>query len=439
MRIETDIAVIGSGAAGATLAKALAEAGRSVVVLERGTDAQWPVGRLASLFTLYDHTGMPPFFPTTREGSFVLRGLCTGGCTTVFGGNAFLPPPWLKSDYGLDLDAEVREAVHETGVGVPPKEYFDQWNTAVRFTRAAGDLGLPVVPQMKFLHPGKCPPSCDDCAMGCRRGARWSARAFLKAAVRRGATVLARTEAIEVVTSGGAVAGVRALGPRGPVDVYADKVVCSAGGIGTAVLLQRSGIGEAGRGLSVDPSGGVCGMTGESWKPGGTFAAAYEEAMDSEGFMIASAGAGIVSAIRLALAPLDTLRHPGRFRKALALFVKIADSSSGRVYEDGTVSKPFTREDEARMNRGLELAKKILVRAGCDPGSFISTPIHRTVASHHCGTAALDRVVDRNLETGIKKLFVCDTSILPRAPGRPPTLTAVALGKWLARRLAPAS
>jgi choline dehydrogenase-like flavoprotein len=435
VRIETDIVVVGSGAAGATLAKELAEKGRDVTLVERGGDSTWPLGRMISLVTLYDHTWTPPFFPRTREGAYVLRGICTGGCTTIFGGNASRPPPWLRSDYGIDLTGETQEAIKEIGISIPPKEYFDRWTAAQRFKEAAGEEGLKVVPQMKFLYPGKCPPECDHCAFGCERGARWSAREFIRKASGGGARVLVRTEVREVIIEGRRAAGVRAHGPDGPVDIHADKVVCAAGGIGTPVILQRSGLAEAGRGLSVDPSGGICGITREAWQNGGTFAAAYEEAMESEGFMISNAGAGTLPLIRLALAPLSTMLHPGRFRKVLALFVKISDSSGGRVFEDGTISKPFDREDEQKMSRGIELSKKILVRAGCDPGSFISIPIARSIASHHCGTAAIDRVVDRNLETRVEKLYVCDTSVLPRSPGRPPTLTAIALGKWLAKRL----
>ena len=112
-------------------------------------------------------------------------------------------------------------------------------------------------------------------------------------------------------------------------------------------------------------------------------------------------------------------------------FVKIGDSGEGCVFEDGTVSKSLSAEDKMKRDKGIELAKKVLLNAGCDPNTtFVTEP----VGSHYCGTAALDKVVDRNLETRYRNLYVCDTSILPRSPGRPPALTAIALGKWLAVR-----
>ena len=39
---------------------------------------------------------------------------------------------------------------------------------------------------------------------------------------------------------------------------------------------------------------------------------------------------------------------------------------------------------------------------------------------------------DSNSETEIKGLFVCDASVLPISPGKPPILTILALSKRLA-------
>jgi len=431
-KIVTDIVVVGSGAAGATLAKELAQTGRVVTLVEKGKDSTWPVGKIFSLMTLYDHSLMPPFIPKAKEGSYLVRGICTGGCTTIFGGNAYLPPPWLEKEYDIDLTNEAQEAIEEIGIGVPPKEYYDAWRQAERFKEAAGEVGISVVPQLKFIYPGKCPPSCDHCPFGCEKGARWSAREFVKKAADNGAKVLVQTDVREVIIDGNHAVGVKAKGAKGPVDIYANKVVLAAGGIGTPIILQRSGIGEAGDGLTVDPSWGVYGITKESWESGGTFASSCEETVESEGFMISNVGASVASFVRLSTAPLKALLHPRQFKKVFGTFVKISDSGQGRVYENGTISKPFNKEDEEKMNKGIELAKKILIKGGCDPNSFF---ISKPFGSHYCGTAAIDRVVDRNLETRVEKLYVCDTSILPRSPGRPPALTAIALGKWFAKRL----
>jgi choline dehydrogenase-like flavoprotein len=47
----------------------------------------------------------------------------------------------------------------------------------------------------------------------------------------------------------------------------------------------------------------------------------------------------------------------------------------------------------------------------------------------------IGKLVDTSLESPIKNLYCCDTSILPEAGGIPPTMTIVVLGKRLARHL----
>ncbi len=44
-------------------------------------------------------------------------------------------------------------------------------------------------------------------------------------------------------------------------------------------------------------------------------------------------------------------------------------------------------------------------------------------------------MLDDNLETKVKNLYCCDTSVFPEAPGIPPAMTIVVLAKRLAKRL----
>jgi choline dehydrogenase-like flavoprotein len=54
---------------------------------------------------------------------------------------------------------------------------------------------------------------------------------------------------------------------------------------------------------------------------------------------------------------------------------------------------------------------------------------------HPSGSVKVGQLVDTNLETSVKNLYCCDTSVFPEAPGRPPALTVVVLAKRLAKRL----
>jgi choline dehydrogenase-like flavoprotein len=56
--------------------------------------------------------------------------------------------------------------------------------------------------------------------------------------------------------------------------------------------------------------------------------------------------------------------------------------------------------------------------------------------AHPGGTASIGKVVDKDLQTKVDNLFVCDASVFPTSPGLPPILTIVALAKRLAKTLA---
>jgi choline dehydrogenase-like flavoprotein len=72
------------------------------------------------------------------------------------------------------------------------------------------------------------------------------------------------------------------------------------------------------------------------------------------------------------------------------------------------------------------------LKAGCDPDD-----IHHSsfVMGHPSGTVRVGQLLDTNLETKVKNLYCCDTSVFPEAPGMPPALTIVVLAKRLAQRL----
>ena len=105
----------------------------------------------------------------------------------------------------------------------------------------------------------------------------------------------------------------------------------------------------------------------------------------------------------------------------IGIMIKIADESAGYVYSDGTVDKSVTQRDSKRLQEGTNIAKEILVS--------------KPQGAHPGGTAAIGKVVSKDLQTDVKNLFVCDASVLPTAPGLPPILTIVALAKWLTKKL----
>ena len=114
------------------------------------------------------------------------------------------------------------------------------------------------------------------------------------------------------------------------------------------------------------------------------------------------------------------------------MMIKIKDDSIGSVSINGHIKKTMTFNDLGKLNKGIPIAKEILVKAGIDH-RYIK--IRGPGGAHPGGTAAIGEVVDSNLETEIKNLFVSDASVLPTAPGLPPILTIIALSKRLAKSL----
>jgi choline dehydrogenase-like flavoprotein len=127
---------------------------------------------------------------------------------------------------------------------------------------------------------------------------------------------------------------------------------------------------------------------------------------------------------------LSVARFP---KKGLVgLMVKIKDDSTGEVREDGSITKPITYEDKQKLKYGTELAKDILRGIGIKNRNISLSKIQ---GAHPIGTAAIGDVVNSSFETKIKNLYVCDASILPKAPGLPPKWTIMALAKKLSKQL----
>jgi choline dehydrogenase-like flavoprotein len=113
--------------------------------------------------------------------------------------------------------------------------------------------------------------------------------------------------------------------------------------------------------------------------------------------------------------------------------VKIRDLPGGGIGPHW-VDKTLQAADRERFRRGTSLARRILSQAGArhvfQSWHFAAHP-GSALAVGGTGQAA----VDSDLRTSTPGLYVCDASVLPAPWGLPPTLTLLALGKRLGRRL----
>jgi choline dehydrogenase-like flavoprotein len=122
-----------------------------------------------------------------------------------------------------------------------------------------------------------------------------------------------------------------------------------------------------------------------------------------------------------------------RWKNILGVMIKLKDEISGGVFPDGRISKPLTPRDRERLEAARRVCERILLEAGAERSTLFMTPLRGT---HPSGTVRIDTLVDRNLQSEVKGLYVCDASVFPEALDRPTVLTIIGLGKRLAKHLA---
>lgn len=432
IQFETDVVVVGTGPGGATVGRELAKAGRKVIFLDRGPHPG-KLGNSVAVAKYIDRAGLV----YSEEGLNVVRGLVTGGSTLVFTATACRPPAWLKEKYNVDLEYEVNEAEEELKLAALPEKLLGPSN--MRLISSANELGYDWEPFKKFIDPEKCVPGCSDCILGCKHDAKWNAGKYVAEAVEQhGAVLMNKINIREVITENGKAVGVRGQNAsKTPVEVRATVVIISSGGMGTPVILQRSGLQEAGQGFFCDPLRMVYGVPRD--KGVGTASApqmsvgTYEH-HDKDGYILSP-----IIEPKLLFAASVGLRDPRALPKCrhyssvLGIMVKIRDDMGGRINLDGSFSKPLSYDDRLKLDKGTRVAETILENAGCDVNDIFYS-IDR--GAHPGGTACIGRIVDENLQTELENLYVCDASVIPEPWGLPPVLTCIGLGKRLAKHIA---
>jgi choline dehydrogenase-like flavoprotein len=428
---ETDVAVVGSGPGGATVARQLARAGQRVMLLEMGRDYRRDIYYGSHLGALIYGDKHSLLF--SEEGLNIVRPIMTGGATNMYCGCAAVPPKWLKERYGVDLGDYAQETIRELSIAPLPKDL--QGSASRRVMEAGQDLGCDWQPLDKFMAPSRaCHFDCGaKCMLGCRCGAKWTANEYMDEAVAAGCTLLTRARVDEVIIEGGQVGGVRGkLRGREPFEVRAKVVVVSAGGIGTPIILEKSGFAEAGRGMAMDPTVMVYGVSKE---PGTAFeppmTVGYKD--DEHGYMLST----LIDPWML-YPIMATLKGPRYFlgwrnyHHMVGVMIKVTDEVSGIVSVEGRISKALTARDRERLHHATVVSRQILVKAGCDPDSIY---VSRLRGTHPSATVRFGEMVDGNLQTTVKNLYVCDASVFPEALGLPTVLTIISFAKRLSDHL----
>lgn len=417
-----DFIIVGSGAGGATLAKELSGKNKSVLVIEKGIREK-TIGSFLDCARYFDVSKlkMPK---KSKEGIILWRSLMAGGSTEVSCGNGVRCLEKELSGLGVDIQEELTEAEKETGT--VPFNIKRLSSASKKLKEVANKSGYKFVAMPKFIASKKC-RSCGKCEYGCRYGAKWTALKFLDEAIANGVDVVYGHEVESVTTQNGAVTGVKIKGMN---PILADTVILSAGGFATPILLQHSGLNNAGQKLFMDLFVNTCGIAqGLSQTKEPVMSLVSYDFHDSDGFILSP----YIHQYRLVRFLESGMKGLMISADGLTgLMAKTKDDSNGRIFPDGSFSKILTDADKRRLQKGAEISRDLLIKAGVDSKSIV---VSNVAGAHPGGTAAIGEVVDTDLQTEINNLFVCDASVLPAAPGAPPILTIIALAKRLAKNL----
>ncbi|MCL4562086.1 MAG: GMC family oxidoreductase [Chloroflexi bacterium] len=417
--------VVGSGAGGATVAKEL-QGNYEVTVLEAGKEFKPFTMKLEGLEKLrrfgmfFDEREIQFVIPAYKirkatDDMILVNGIGLGGTTTICTGNALRMDRDLKT-LGINLDAEFAEVYREVPVTTAHQK---KWHKVTRRLFAIfQELGLEPQPMPKMGEYERC-LHCGRCQLGCPNGIKWDSRRFLRIAQDKGAQVITGCHVESVVIDGGRATGVRAKNGWNHHFFPADLVILAAGGLGTPVILDNSGIPCEPR-LFVDPVLCVAARVPKSMQ--------YKE--------ITMPFVSIQE--RLILSPYfdhlsflfnqDWRPHAGDI---VSIMIKLADDGLGSISSQ-RVDKTLTDQDRRRLDEGVGICREILCRLGaCDEATFLGS----VIAGHPGGMLPLTEKEASSFHSNRlpENLYVADASLLPKSLGIPPILTIIAMAKRISK------
>ena len=417
--------VVGTGAGGATVAKAL-QGAFDVTILEAGKEFKPFAMNLSVLDKLrmtglfLDEREIPLLFPTMQirkagRNLILVNGRGIGGTTTIATANALRMDQSLR-ELGLDLDEEFSEIANEVPIST---EHQKRWHPITRrLYEICQRMELDPRPTPKMGDYSRC-IRCGRCIFGCQQGAKWDTREFVRDAVRNGAELITDCVVERVIVSDRLAVGVEARKGWSRTCYDADLVVLAAGGLGTPVILQNSGI-ECEKRLFVDPI--LCLAA-----PGKRSKYHTEIAMPF-----------VVQRDHFMVSPyfdyLSFFFHPDwryPMEDLVGLMIKLADTPDGSVSRRG-VEKGLTPADQKRLKEATDLCSSILREYGASeeeislgtvnaghPGGMLPLTSREATSLHHPSLP--------------DNLYVADATVLPEPLGNPPILTIMALAKRISK------
>jgi len=486
LRLECDLAVIGSGAAGAATADALAEAGHDVLVVEEGKHQPLSERREEMLYALSDL--YRDFGGTPARGRTIipiLQARMVGGTTAVNAAISWRMPEkiygrWV-SEFGLG-DAfswqEIGDSFEWLDRELCVRPVEPDVVGGVGGLMALGAKNLDVTGRVIERIEKGC-RGTNRCLQGCPCGAKLSMeRSLLPRACRNGASIVTSARVERVVMEGGRATGVtgRLTGSGRRFQVDARKgVVLAASATSTPVLLRRSGLRNKalGRHFQAHPGIGLAGKFDRDVRPWAGATQSWESAHYwDRRFKLESLG--LPFGLMLARLPgfgQDLSRRLSDLGRVAVWGIQVRARAEGVVMPGwgGTPSIRYdlTPADLGTFQEAMRVVAEMFFAAGAtevwpgihgmperltspdqldlftegtlDPrhAHFIATHLFGTC---RMGTDPSSSVVDTGFAVhGVDRCWVADSSFFPTNLGVNPQHTILAFARLAGQRIADAA
>jgi choline dehydrogenase-like flavoprotein len=468
-----DVCVIGSGAGGSVVACRAAQAGRSVLIVERGPylrAEQMNDVEIDMIPRIYKDGGL---HMNTGLDMFILQGTCVGGSTTISNMVMMRAPDdvlagWQRFGTELDLGALGRSFdTIERETGTVETDTSTHSGTTRRFVEGARSIGLSPRRMRKAL--GAC-KGCGNCNIGCTFDTKRSALStYVPWAERHGARVLAETEVERIETKRGRATALHVRRGRAHVRerILAKQIVVAGGAINSSELLLKSGI-KKNVGTRV------------SFNAGSMLIAEFDEALDGydadqmtwylpgDGFIVEPTHNPIMSAALTTPGWFDEHAHLMSRQRHLAYAGSLCPTgATGRVVHSPFWGHEETRfraapDDVAAIRRGLKTIAEVFFAAGARrcilpthrfrsirsmsevdaiDAHVVSTKHFSFGSAHPQGGNPMSSdpdvgVVDASFAVhGMENLFICDASIFPSSVTVNPIATIMAIADYATPRI----
>ena len=477
---DCDVVVVGSGPAGATVARRLARQGCRVIVVEAGPWLQpsdFPDDMFSSLKMMFRE--MASSLTSSWPPIPILQGVAVGGSSVINGSICWRLPEyvhreWCERDPAL-ADALPWEEIEATFDGIEedlhigPSEYETAGRHNQLMAEGAEKLGYEHKPTDLNVRG-----DCEHGMRGCQEGNKMSMdRTYLPQACEKGATIVSSTTVREILREGGRATAVRGLTEGGgEVTVRAERgVVVAASAVQTPALLQHNGIthGPVGENLQAHPGSSVMGLFDEDvemWR-GATQGHETIEFRD-EGIKMETLGYNPTLAImRMKTAGRELAREVARLEQWWNGGAAIKAQATGEVRAkvNGEAKAYFTPTDEdfLKLRKGVGKLGEVLLAAGAERVSLgmrgwhdvtsrgelerfqqegpTDAESYEMIVSHLFGTCRMgsdpsENVVGTDFEHHqVDGLWVADSSVFPTNIGVNPQISIIAMAMQCADKI----